>query len=93
MIKPKTSKLLGLKPITKNMCSDFYKKIISEFNTPEEIKEAISWWQDDCEKLNSLWWVLNYYSDALDSDRLLRAKIERDLDKTARRKEEISSQA
>jgi len=87
MINRKTIKLLSLKPITRTMCYDFYVKINSEFGSSEAIKESISWWQDDCEKLNSLWWVLNYYSDRLDPDRNLRAFVERHLDSLALKKE------
>jgi len=87
MINRNTVKILSLKPITRSICYDFYVKINSEFKTPEAIKEAISWWQDDGEKLNRLWWVLNYYSDKLDPDRNLRAIIERHLDSLAQKKD------
>jgi hypothetical protein len=86
VINQKTIKILNLEPITKTMCYDFYIKINSEFDTPEDIKESISWWQDDIEKLNNLWWVLNYYSDRLDPNRSLRACIERTLYNLAREK-------
>ena len=69
------------------MCHDFYIKINSEFDTPEAIKEAISCWQDDHEKLNNLWWVLNYYADKFDPYRDLRAFIESSLNHLARQKE------
>ena len=86
MINRTTVKALDLKPVTRTMCYDFYLKINSEFDSPEAIKESVSWWQDDCEKLNNLWWVLNYYSDRFDPDRNLRAYVERYLDKLAKRK-------
>ncbi len=69
------------------MCRDFYIKINSEFDTPESIKESVSWWQDDGDKLNNLWWVLNYYSDKLDPDRNLRAYVENYLDSLARQRQ------
>jgi len=86
MINRNTVKVLQLKPITRTMCHDFYVKINSEFKTPEAIKESVSWWQDDSEKLHNLWWVLNYYSDRLDPDRNLRAFVEKHLDHLARKK-------
>ncbi len=91
MINRNTVKVLGLKPITRTMCYDFYIKINSEFETPEAIKESVSWWQDDYEKLNNLWWVLNYHSDRLDPDRNLRAFVERHLDALAQKKD-VSSE-
>ena len=91
MINRNTVKILDLKPITRTICHDFYIKINTEFETPEALKESVSWWQEDCEKLNDLWWVLNYYSDKLDPDRSLRASIERHLDSLAQ-KEEASFQ-
>lgn len=87
MINRNTVKVLSLKPITRTMCHDFYIKINSEFNSPEAIKESVSWWQDDSEKLNNLWWVLNYHSDKLDPNRNLRAFVERHLDVLAHKKE------
>ncbi len=87
MINRNTVKVLDLKPITRNLCRDFYVKISSEFDTPEAIKEAISRWQEDSEKLNHLWWVLNYHSDRLDPNRDLRAFIEKHLDDLAQDKE------
>lgn len=83
MIKRSTVKTLNLRPITRNLCYDFYLKINTEFNSAEDIMEAVSWWQEDSEKLNELWWVLNYYSDRFDPDRNLRAYVERHLDKLA----------
>ncbi|MFH2093713.1 MAG: hypothetical protein ABIJ31_15240 [Pseudomonadota bacterium] len=83
MINRNTVKILNLKPVTRTMCYDFYLKINSEFKTPDAIKESVSWWQDDKEKLNNLWWVLNYYSDRFDPDRNLRAFVERQLDSLA----------
>ncbi|RLC14688.1 MAG: hypothetical protein DRH93_20510 [Deltaproteobacteria bacterium] len=83
MISRDTVKALDLKPITRDMCYDFYVKITSEFKTPEAIKEAVSSWQDDSKKINHLWWVLNYHSDNLDTNRELRAFIERHLDNLA----------
>ena len=88
MINRNTVRVLSLKPVTRTMCHDFYVKINSEFNSPEAIKESVSWWQDDGEKLNNLWWVLNYYSDRLDPDRDLRAFAERHLDVLAKKKEQ-----
>ncbi len=87
MINRNTVKVLSLKPVTRTMCYDFYIKINSEFDTPEAIKEAVSWWQEDPEKLNNLWWVLNYYSDKFDPDRNIRAFIEGHLDSLAQKKE------
>ncbi len=87
MISRDTVKALDLKPITRAMCHDFYVKITSEFKTPEAIKEAVSKWQDDSKKINHLWWVLNYHSDNLDTNRELRAFIERHLDNLAQDKE------
>lgn len=92
MINRNTVKVLKLKPITRTMCYDFYVKIHSDASSPEAIKESVSWWQDDSEKLNNLWWVLNYYSDNLDPDRNLRAFVERHLDDLAK-KEEASLKA
>lgn len=87
MINRTTVKALNLKPITRTRCHDFYIKINSEFDSSDAIKESVSWWQDDGEKLNMLWWVLNYYSDKLDPDRQLRAFVERHLDDLARKKD------
>ncbi len=80
MISRSTVKILNLKPVTRNMCYDFYVEINSELQTPESIIESISWWQEDKDKLNRLWWVLNYYSEQLDPDRNLRALVESRLD-------------
>ncbi|MCG8615361.1 MAG: hypothetical protein MI802_04035 [Desulfobacterales bacterium] len=90
MINRKTVTTLGLKPMTRDMCYDFYVKINSECKTPDAIRESVSWWQTDDEKLNHLWWVLNYYSDRLDPDRNLRAYVEKHLDTLA---EETAFQA
>ncbi len=90
MINRNTIEVLSLKPITRTMCYDFYIKVNSEFESPEALKESVSWWQDDCEKLNNLWWVLNYYSDRLDPDRNLRACVERHLDSLAEEKEALA---
>ncbi|MCF6246295.1 MAG: hypothetical protein L3J69_02930 [Desulfobacula sp.] len=87
MINRKTVKVLNLKPVTRTMCRDFYLKINSEFDTPDSIKESVSWWQDDVDKLNNLWWVLNYHSDKLDPDRNLRAFVENHLDCLAQKQE------
>ena len=86
MIDRTTVKALNLKPVTRTMCYDFYLKINSEFTSSEAIRASVSWWQDDCEKLNNLWWVLNYYSDRFDPDRNLRAFVERHLDFLAEQK-------
>ncbi len=66
------------------MCYKFYVKLNSELETPDAIKESVSFWQEDHEKLNHLWWVLNYYSENLDPDRNLRAYVERHLDNLAK---------
>jgi len=87
MINRNTVRVLDLKPITRSMCHDLYIKINSEFDSPESIKEAVSWWQDDHEKLNNLWWVLNYHSDEFDPYRDLRAFVENYLDNLALQKE------
>jgi len=93
MINRSTVNILNLKSVTRTKCYDLYVKINSEFDTPEAIKEAVSWWQDDDEKLNNLWWVLNYYSDKLDPDRSIRALVERYLDSLAQKKDkDISCQ-
>ncbi len=83
MINRNTVKTLSLKPVTRNNCYDFYLKINTECSTAEAIEESVSWWQDDKDKLNTLWWVLNYYSDRMDPDRHLRAVIEQRLDSLA----------
>lgn len=83
MINRETVKVLELKPVTRTKCYDFYVKINTEFSTPDALKEAVSWWQDDKEKLNSLWWVLNYHSEMLDPERDLRAFVEKHLDSLA----------
>ncbi|MCP4023851.1 MAG: hypothetical protein GY729_18550 [Desulfobacteraceae bacterium] len=88
MINRSTIKTLRLKPVTRNMCNDFYTEISNEFETPESIEESVSWWRHDSKKLNDLWWVLNYYSDRLDPDRHLRAVIERSLDMLAQKRQE-----
>jgi hypothetical protein len=80
VINPKTVNALGLKPVTRTMCHDFYVKINTECDSSDAIKESVSWWQQDKGKLNYLWWVLNYYSDRLDPDRNLRAFVEKHLD-------------
>ncbi|WP_027362706.1 hypothetical protein [Desulfospira joergensenii] len=83
MISRSTVKILNLKPVTRKMCYDFYIEINSELETPDSIIESISWWKEDKEKLNRLWWVLNYYSEQLDPDRNLRAHVESHLDALA----------
>ncbi len=86
VINRNTITALGLKPMTRSMCYDFYVKLNSEFETPDAIKESVTWCQDDHEKLNHLWWVLNYYSETIDPDRNIRAYVERHLDALAREK-------
>ncbi len=83
MINRTTVVTLKLKPVTRSMCQEFYIKINSECDTPDAIKESVSWWQNDKEKLNHLWWVLNYYSDHLDPNRNIRAFVEKHLDSLA----------
>jgi hypothetical protein len=83
MISRSTVSLLNLKPVTRSMCYDFYKKINLELHSPEAIRESVSWWQDNKDKLNELWWVLNYYSESLDPERELRAHVEHHLDTLA----------
>lgn len=80
MINRTTVDILGLKPVTRSMCRGLFVKINTECDTPGAIKESVSWWQDDKEKLHRLWWVLNYYSERLDPDRNLRACVEKQLD-------------
>ncbi|MBU0969711.1 MAG: hypothetical protein KKC20_03650 [Proteobacteria bacterium] len=87
MINRSTVKTLGLKPITRTMCYEFYIKVNSELGTSDAIRESVSWWQDDGEKLNRLWWVLNYYSENFDPDRNLRAYVERHLDALAKKRQ------
>lgn len=65
------------------MCQEFYVKINSECDTPDAIRESVGWWKDDKDKLNHLWWVLNYYSDHLDPNRNIRAFVEKHLDNLA----------
>ena len=89
MISRSTVSILNLKPVTRSMCYDFYKKINLELHSPEAIRESVSWWQDDKDKLNTLWWVLNYYSDRMDPDRHLRAVIEQRLDSLAMKGAEV----
>ena len=84
MINKNTVIVLGLKPMTRSMCYKFYVKLNSELGTPDAIKESVSFWQEDHEKLNHLWWVLNYYSENLDPDRNLRAYVETHLDNLAK---------
>ncbi|MFO7748957.1 MAG: hypothetical protein R6V54_02565 [Desulfobacteraceae bacterium] len=86
MIDRKTVTTLNLKPLTQNGCYRLFVRINSEFKTRSDLEEAISWWQDDPEKLNHLWWVLNYYFEKFDSDRRLKACIENQLDLLARQK-------
>lgn len=83
MISKSTVNVLNLKPVTRSMCYDFYKKINLEFHSPEAIRESVSWWQDNKDRLNKLWWVLNYYSESLDPGRELRAHVEHHLDTLA----------
>ncbi|OQY01663.1 MAG: hypothetical protein B6I26_03410 [Desulfobacteraceae bacterium 4572_130] len=80
MISRDTIKALSLKSLTRAESYDFYIEVNSEFNDSAGIEEAISWWQDNPEKLNRLWWVLNYYSEKLDPERTLRAIVEKTLD-------------
>ncbi|MDD9302621.1 MAG: hypothetical protein HUK40_09910 [Desulfobacter sp.] len=84
MINPTIVASLGLTPVTQSMCHGMYVKINTEDNTPEAILEYASWWQDDKEKLNCLWWVLNYWSAQLDPDRRLRSRVEELLNTLAR---------
>ncbi|MCF8045430.1 MAG: hypothetical protein K9J83_06180 [Desulfarculaceae bacterium] len=92
MINPDTAKVLSLKPVTLSECHDLYLKINTEFQTPDAVQESVSWWQDNPEKLNKLWWTLNYHSEQFDPERRIRALIERHLDGIAHRRKE-SSQA
>ena len=80
MISRDTVKALSLKSLTRAESYNFYIEINSEFHDSAGIEEAISWWQDNPEKLNHLWWVLNYYSEKLDPERTLRAIVEKALD-------------
>jgi hypothetical protein len=80
VISRSTVSVLGLKPVTRSMCYDFYMKLNSETNTAGAVKESVSGWQDNKDKLNELWWVLNYYSESLDPERELRAHVESRLD-------------
>ncbi len=84
MINRDTVTTLSLKSVTRNASYDFYVKLNSEFDNPDELAESISWWQEDYEKLNNLWWVLNYHSEEFDPERHLRAVIERKLDAIAK---------
>lgn len=83
MISRSTVSVLGLKPVTRSLCYDFYMKLSSETNPPEAVRESVSGWQDNKNKLNELWWVLNYYSESLDPERELRAHVESHLDSLA----------
>jgi hypothetical protein len=83
MINRSTTQVLNLKPVTRSMCSGFYEKITAELHSPEAIRESVSWWQDNKDKLNELWWVLNYYSQSLDPEREIRACVEHHLDSLA----------
>jgi hypothetical protein len=96
VISRNTVSVLGLKPVTRSMCYDFYMKLSAETNTAGAIKETVSWWQDNTDKLNELWWVLNYYSESLDPEREMRAHVESHLDFLALEKtaamEDVSDQ-
>lgn len=85
MINRETVRALNLKILTHDMCYDFYVRLSAEMGSQDAIREAVSWWKEDSTKLNHLWWVLNYYSEQFDPDRLLRAHIERHLDAIAQR--------
>jgi len=91
MINRDTVAALSLQPVTRKNSHDFYVKLNSEFEDPDAIEESISWWQDDYEKLNNLWWVLNYHSEEFDPERHLRAVIERKLDMIAGRQQSQKS--
>jgi hypothetical protein len=54
--------------------------LIGDYENEGELEEAIGWWSNDSEKLNDVWWTLNYNSVKLDPDRKLRALIEQMLD-------------
>ena len=88
MINRNTARALDLKILTHDMCYGLYVKLNSEMDNRNAIREAVSWCQGDSEKLNHLWWVLNYYAEQFDPDRLIRANIERHLDALAREKQE-----
>lgn len=83
MINHRTSYKLNLTSLSLSMCHDFYIKVNSELTTSNAVKEAVLWWQEDHKKLNSLWWVLNYYSDKFDPERETRVLIEKHLDNLA----------
>jgi hypothetical protein len=83
VISRSTVSVLGLKPVTRSMCYDFFMKLSSETNPPGAVRESVSWCQDNKDKLNELWWVLNYYSESLDPERELRAHVESHLDSLA----------
>ena len=86
MIHPETSKVLALKPFTRASCYDLFVAINTEFDTPASLEEALTWWQERPEKMNKVWWVLNYYAEKLDPSRRLRARIEEMLDRIAEEK-------
>lgn len=86
MIHPETSKVLALKPCTRSSCYDLFVTINTEFDTAASLDEALTWWQDKPEKMNRVWWVLNYYAETLDPSRRLRARVERNLDRMADKK-------
>ena len=83
MIAAKTVKLLNLKSFTMNGCADMYRKMVTEYPGQEAVRELLTWWRDQPDKLNEAWWTLNYYSETLDPDRMLRAIVEKMLDELA----------
>jgi len=80
MINSHTRKVLQLTPLLKTACESNYIRLCSDYDNEKELEEAIGWWSTDPDKLNSIWWTLNYNSVKLDPHRKMRAKIEHFLD-------------
>ncbi len=80
MISYKTRELLHLVPRLKSACEPLFHRLVGDYENEGELEEAIGWWSKDYEKLNDVWWTLNYNSVKLDPDRKLRALIEQMLD-------------
>jgi len=90
MINSKTRNCLNLEPRLKSSCDLLYYSLISDYSNYSELEEAIGWWSNDPEKLNDVWWTLNYNSVKLDPERKLRAVVEQLLDTLADVRNRIS---
>lgn len=86
MISRETSRFLNLKPYTQKGCEDLYTDLLNKYSNMSKLKNEFLNPSMDPELLNKVWWVLNYHSDTMDTNRKLRAIVESKLDVIASEK-------